>query len=707
MKQLIQSFKTGETILEELPCPMVTKGSLLIKTSCSLVSLGTERMLISFGQANILEKARQQPEKVKMVLEKIKSDGLLPTIESVFRRLEEPLPLGYCNVGKVIQIGEGVNGFKVGDRVASNGAHAEVVNVPQNLVAKIPDNVTEEEASFTVLASIGLQGIRLLQPELGETIVVYGLGLIGLLTAQLLKANGCEVIGIDIDSHKCSIAEDLGIKAINPNNGDEIVKTVLEQTQGIGVDGVLITASAKGSELIGHAAKMCRKRGRIILIGVAGLNLSRADFYEKELKFQVSCSYGPGRYDDQYEQKGIDYPLPFVRWTAQRNFQAVLQAISAGKLQVSPLVTEKVPLSAFRSIYDKINESNAIASLLTYPESYDEQPVLNLKSQKFSHSKAVVGIIGAGNFSKMTLLPALKKTEVGLKYISSAKGLSGTILAKKYGINRSTTDYKAILTDPEVDVVLIATRHDIHASLAIEALKADKHVFVEKPLAIDPIQFSNFISKYQALTNPKSLVVGFNRRFSPHVKAVKQAIAPLQSPVNIVATMNAGYIPADVWLHDPQVGGGRIVGEACHYLDLFVHLGGSEIAEVCMSALGNDPSANTDNASILVKLANGSQGVINYFSNGSKSYSKERIEVFVQERTYVIDNFRSSQGFGAKGFRSLKTKMDKGHLLQFKAYFERIKSGGEPIVPFSEILNVTYASFACLTSLKENRWVKV
>ena len=350
MKQIIQSFKTGETILEEVPAPIVKKGAVLIQTANSLVSLGTEKMLVEFGKSNLISKARQQPDKVKQVLDKIKTDGLMPTLEAVFNKLGEPLPLGYCNVGKVIAVGEGVSDFKVGDRVASNGPHAEYVLVPQNLVAAIPDNVSNEQATFTVIGSIGLQGIRLLKPTFGETIVVVGLGLIGLLTAQILKSNGCKVIGVDIDDSKLELAKKWGIIPLNPRAND-VVNFVTEQTNGIGADGVIITASSKSDEIISNAAKMSRKRGRIILVGVTGLNLSRAEFYEKELSFQVSCSYGPGRYDDNYENKGIDYPLPFVRWTEKRNFEAILQAISQNQLQVDEMISEIVPLENYLNIY--------------------------------------------------------------------------------------------------------------------------------------------------------------------------------------------------------------------------------------------------------------------------------------------------------------------------------------------------------------------
>ena len=368
MKQIIQSFKTGETILEEVPAPQVAKGNVLIQTTRTLVSLGTERMLVEFGKSNLISKARQQPDKVKQVLDKIKTEGLIPTLEAVFNKLGEPLPLGYCNVGSVIEVGEGVSEFKVGDRVASNGQHAEFVCIPKNLVAHIPDNVSDEEASFTVIGSIGLQGIRLLKPTLGETFVVTGLGLIGLLTAQLLLANGCKVIGVDIDDSKLALAKQWGVLPFNPKNGD-VVKFVEEQTDSVGADGVLITASAKTDEIISQAAKMSRKRGRIVLVGVIGLNLSRAEFYEKELSFQVSCSYGPGRYDENYESRGNDYPLPFVRWTEKRNFEAVLQSISSGNLLVNDMITEVISLENYLQIYGEIGSTNSIASILKYNET--------------------------------------------------------------------------------------------------------------------------------------------------------------------------------------------------------------------------------------------------------------------------------------------------------------------------------------------------
>lgn len=708
MKQLIQSFKTGETILENIPAPQVRRGYVLIQTTRSLVSLGTERMLVEFGKANLIDKARQQPDKVKQVIDKVKSDGLLPTMENVFSRLEQPLSLGYCNVGKVIAVGDGVSEFKVGDRVASNGSHAEIVCIPKNLVAAIPDNVSDDEAAFTVIGSIGLQGIRLLNPTFGETIVVIGLGLIGLITAELLKANGCKVIGVDLDDQKLKIAERKGIIPVNSRSAD-VIKFVENTTGGVGADGVIITASAKSNDIISQAAQMSRKRGRIVLVGVIGLNLSRAEFYEKELTFQVSCSYGPGRYDENYEQRGQDYPLPFVRWTEKRNFETVLQTISSARLDVNSLITEKVPLEEYDRIYGDIGKSRSIASILIYgtKNTVDTNSTVSIGTSQFKGARGIIGIIGAGNFTKMAMLPALKDSGAGFKYIASAGGVTGTTLAKKYGFAYSTTDYQEILKDSDVDLVMITTRHNLHAGMVNESLKAKKHVFVEKPLALNLEQLSDVIDSYKIYALPSNLTVsvGFNRRFSPHAIKMKELIGNSGDPINIIATMNAGFIPENVWVQDMQTGGGRIIGEACHYMDLMIYLTGSKITSICMNALGANPKENTDNASILVKFENGSNGVINYFANGHKSYSKERVEVYSQGKTLVMDNFRKTEGFGFKGFSKLKTGQDKGHKNQFNKLINTLKAGGEPLMPFDDIVNVTLASFAAIKSLKAGGWV--
>ncbi len=714
MKQIIQSFKNGKTILEEIPIPKPGHSEILIRTTRSLVSLGTERMLVEFGKASYISKAKKQPEKVKQVLDKIKTDGFLPTVQNVMKRLDEPLPLGYCNVGRVVDVGEGVSGIAVGDRVASNGKHAEFVTVPANLTAKIPDTVSDDEAVFTVIGSIGLQGIRLCNPTFGETIVVIGLGLIGLITAQLLKSNGCKVIGIEPDASKRDIAVQKGINTIDPSTEENVEEAVMRDTEGVGADGVIITASTSNHTIISQSAQMSRKRGRIILVGVVGLNINRSDFYEKELSFQVSCSYGAGRYDENYEQKGIDYPLPYVRWTAKRNFESILNAIAEKKLDVQSLISERVPFEEFGRIYDNIGTSKSIASVLIYKDGENktrlsDERTIQLSEGRFGGSRGIIGVIGAGNFTKMTMLPALKESGAQLKYICSAGGLNAASLGKKFGFTNATTDYRIILDDPDVDLVMITTRHNLHASLTNECLQAGKHVFVEKPLALNDDELNKIIENYSKVNEHKNvtLTVGFNRRFSPHSIKIKQILGPEPGPMNIIATMNAGFIPATAWVHDINIGGGRIIGEACHLIDLITYLTGSSVKSVCMNAMGITPEVTTDNATLLLKYTNGSNGVINYFANGNKSYSKERLEVFYGGRTIIMDNFRRTDGFGFKEFRKLKTRMNKGHAIQFKTLIGRIIHGGDPLIPFEEIVNTTNASFAAIESLKTDGWVEV
>ena len=705
MKQIIQNLNNGNTILEEVPAPTVKSGHLLIETTRSLVSLGTERMLVEFGKSNLFQKAKQQPDKVKEVINKVKTDGLQPTINAVLNKLGQPLPLGYCNVGRVIAVGKGVEGFLVGDRVASNGPHAEYVSVPKNLVVQIPEGVSDEEATFTVIGAIGLQGIRLANPTLGETVVVVGLGLIGLVTAQLLKANGCSVIGFDYDNGKVELARKFGIDAVNPGEGIDQVCYVQNATGNIGADAVIVTASNKSNEIISQSAKMSRKRGRIILVGVIGLDISRADFYEKELTFQVSCSYGPGRYDEQYEQKGQDYPLPFVRWTEKRNFETILNAISSGSINVKSLITERITLDNYNEIYSDMNNGRSIASILEYPEKESNEPnrSIRLNTTEFTSGQGIVGIIGAGNFTSAMILPCLKKTSAKLKYISSAGGLTGTILAKKFNISNSTTDNNSILNDNDVDLVMVTTRHNSHASLVVQALNQGKHVFVEKPLALNLAELDQIIEATEK--SKKTVTVGFNRRFAPLAIKMKMLLGNSGSPMNIVATMNAGFIPSNVWVHDMEVGGGRIIGEACHFIDLISFITNSQVVSVCMNAMGQHPMENTDNATILLKYENGTNAVINYFANGSKAYSKERVEVYHQERTLVLDNWRKLIGYGFKNFSSASSGQDKGHQRQFNLLIESVTKGGKQVIPFDQIINTTKASFAAIESLRNGTWI--
>lgn len=705
MKQLIQDLRTGKTLSEDLPVPRVKAGHVLIKTHRSLVSAGTEKMLVDFGKASFIQKARQQPEKVRQVLDKVKTDGLQPTVETVFRKLNEPLPLGYCNAGEVIAVGKGVNDFRVGDRVISNGNHAEVVCIPKNLVARIPEEVSYDEATFTVIGAIALQGIRLVKPEFGETVVVIGLGLIGLMTTQLLLANGCEVIGFDFDEKRVKLAREQGVKAYQVNENFDTIETVSKLTNGVGTDAVIITASAKSNEVIAQSARMSRKRGRIVLIGVVGLNIQRSDFYEKELSFQVSCSYGPGRYDENYEQKGNDYPLAYVRWTQNRNFQAILKAISTKRIDVKNLISEIIDLEDYQKIYADMGSSGAIASILKYPAIVDlEDSTVKIVERSFTGQKGVLGIIGAGNFTKAVIAPTFKKLKADVKYIASAGGLTSTLTAKKFGIANSTTDYRVILEDADVDAVIITTRHDAHAALTVEALDAGKHVFVEKPLALN---YQELDAVEAALKrNNKSLTVGFNRRFSPFIQDAKKQLGSDNTPINVIATMNAGFIPSDSWVHDPDIGGGRIIGEACHLIDLITFLTGSIVESVVMNAHGTAPSADTDNASISLKYKNGSVGTINYFSNGSKAYSKERVEIYSQNRTMIIDNFRKSKYYGFKS-SGMSKRQDKGHYKQFENFIENLKQGGEAIIPIHEIMNTSRAVLAAIESLQTDAWVKV
>ncbi len=703
MKQIIQDLKNGGTILEDVPVPQVKTGCVLVRTSRSLVSLGTERMLVEFGKANLIDKARQQPDKVKQVLDKIHTDGLLPTLEAVFNKLGQPLPLGYCNVGTVVEVGRGVTEFKVGDRVASNGNHAEFVCVPKNLCAKIPDEVSDEEAAFTVIGSIALQGIRNLNPQLGETIVVTGLGLIGLVAAQLLKANGCRVIGSDFDQQKVDMAKSFGITALNPAVDGDVVPYVENLTNGTGADGVLITASAKTDEIIHQSCLMCRKRGRIVLVGVIGLNMRRDDFYKKELSFQVSCSYGAGRYDEEYENKGHDYPIAYARWTEKRNFEAVLQTIASGALNVKALITERVPLENYQEIYGDMRKHGSIASILEYSEHAEIARKIQAGDTSFA-GNGKLALIGAGNFASSTIIPSLKKANAKIKYIASAQGLSAKILAKKAGAEYAASSNEEILNDPEVGTVIVCTRHNLHAKFVKDVLNAGKSVFVEKPLCLNETELSEIEEAYRN-ANGCTLTVGFNRRFSPFSVKMKQLSGT--GAKNIVATMNAGFIPPEMWVQDMEIGGGRIIGEACHFIDLCSYLADSRVLAVCMNALGQNPRENTDNACILLKYANGSNAVINYFSNGSKSYAKERVEVFAQNSVLILDNWRKLTGYGVKGFGKMSGAMDKGHKAQFALLSRRTADGGDDLIPFDSIKNTTLASFAAIHSLKEGRWIEI
>lgn len=694
MKQIVLDLKSGNTILADVPAPVVQDGMVLIQTSCSLVSPGTERMLVDFGKAGWIEKARQQPERVQQVLNKIKTDGLKPTLDAVFNKLGQPLPLGYSQCGTVISVGKGVSGFKVGDRVVSNGHHAEVVAVSQNLVVKVPDQVSDETAAFTVLGAIALQSIRLLHPTFGETIAVIGMGLIGELTKQLLRANGCQVICVDIDEEKIKKVQQEGYYGVNARTADPV--TYALSVRPPGVDGVIITASADSDEIISQAARMCRKRGRIILTGVTGLDLKRSEFYEKELSFQVSCSYGPGRYEPAYEQKGLDYPIGFVRWTEQRNFEAVLEALSDGRLKVEQLITQTLPIEQYQQVYGHMNASQG-ATLLTYNTSIRHSTSITIADNP-GIATGAAGIIGAGNFTTGVLLPALKKTGLSLQTIASKGGLSAANAARKFGIHTATTDFRELLDDPAIDVVFITTRHQHHAEMVVAALNAGKHVFVEKPLAIELQELEEITAAYAK--SGKQLFVGFNRRYAPLAIKMKALLQHTGAPLNIVMTINAGALPDNHWLHDTE-SGGRLTGEVCHFIDLCCYFTGSVVTAVLANG------RKEDDASVLLRFADGSNAVINYFTNGSKAYDKERIEVYADSRTLILENWKKLTGYGFKNFSSQKASQDKGHEAQFAIITERLKKGGAQPVSFNELINISKVAIFIRQSISANQWIEV
>jgi len=699
MKQILQNMGSGETSLVTAPAPQVKSGSLLIHSTVSLISAGTERMLVEFGQANFLQKARKQPDKVKMVLNKVKTDGLATTIDAVKSKLDQPLPLGYCNVGLVEEVGAGVHDFNLGDRVISNGPHADVVRVPKNLCAKIPDNVTDEEASFTVLGSIGLQGIRLAQPTLGECFVVTGVGLIGLMTVQLLIANGCRVLAIDYDQSKLDLAKQFGAETCNPGKGEDPIKVGMAFSRGNGVDGVIITASTPSNDPVSQAANMSRKRGRIILVGVVGLELSRAEFYEKELSFQVSCSYGPGRYETDYEDKGHNYPIGFVRWSEQRNFEAILDMLASAKLDVKPLISHRYSFDDALDGYATLtNEKSALGIILQYPNATNDdlrKNELELKPYVSSgDTSAVVGFVGAGNYASRILIPAFKEAGAKLHTLSTSGGINSVVHGAKNDFHKASTDTEAMIKNAEINTIAIVTQHNSHAHFVTQALNEGKNVFVEKPIALNLKQLEQVKKAYiQQIDSGKNarVMVGFNRRFSPQIQKMKALLSSVSEPKSFIMTMNAGSIPADHWTQNIELGGGRIIGEACHFIDLMRFLADSEIVSVQARRMGdsNSVAITEDKAAIILGFADGSFGTIHYLANGSGSYPKERVEVFAEGKVLQLDNFRKLTGFGWKGFSKMNLwQQDKGQKACAKAFIDAINQGKPAPISAEDIFEV-------------------
>lgn len=706
MKQVLQSLSDGTTMIVDAPSPRLPRGSLIAHTALSLISAGTERMLVDFGKANWVDKARQQPDKVRMVLEKARTDGIAATVDAVRSKLDEPLALGYCNVGRVAEVAAGVVGFSVGDRVVSNGKHAEVVAVPKNLCARIPDAVSDEAAAFTVLGAIGLQGIRLVNPTLGECVVVTGLGPIGLMAVQMLRAQGCRVLGVDFDASRLALARSFGAEVCNPGAGEDVLAAAAAFSRGVGVDAVIITASTKSNEPVSQAARMCRKRGRIVLVGVVGLELSRAEFYEKELTFQVSCSYGPGRYDPAYEEGGQDYPIGFVRWTAQRNFEAVLDLMASGALDVAPLISHRFPVEQAPDAFSLLStDTPSLGILLQYrpdeaPERLTERTVTIAPTS--TPGKASVAFLGAGNYAGRVLIPAFKAAGASLRTVVSSGGVSAVHFGRKYGFAQASTDGAVVLADPSVDTIVIATRHDAHARQVLDALRAGKHVFCEKPLCLNLAELAEIEAESTARPS-QLLMVGFNRRFAPQVVKVKALLAPIAEPKSFVMTVNAGDIPANHWTQDPSVGGGRIIGEGCHFIDLLRHLAGAPIVSAHTLAMGSYPglAISNDKVSISLGFADGSIGVIHYLANGHKGFAKERLEVFVAGRILQLDNFRKLRGWGWKDFSRMDLwRQNKGVQACVEAFVGCIRAGQASPIPLEQIVEV---SKIAIESAKESR----
>ena len=705
MKQILQSLKTGLTEVANIPAPSAKRGQLLITTTQSLVSSGTERMMVEFGKAGWIEKARQQPDKVRMVLDKIKTDGLQPTLETVFNKLDQPLPLGYCNVGRVAELGEGAPGFAIGDRVISNGKHAEVVSVPVNLCAKVPNAVSDEDAAFTVLGAIALQGIRLAQPTLGETVVVTGLGLIGLLTVQLLRAHGCRVLGLDFDKEKLDLARQFGAEVVDLAAGQDPIKVAESYSRGRGVDAVIVTAATKSNEPMHQAALMCRKRGRIVLVGVTGLELSRDDFFKKELTFQVSASYGPGRHDPNYEEKGQDYPVGFVRWTEQRNFEAVLDMLAEGRLDVKPLISHRFPIDKADNAYELIGGAEAsLGILLQYPGIIlgPASRTLSLMSTHSAKSiksgleagKAAVSFVGAGNYATAVLIPAFKNARADLCSVASSVGVSGLHVARKYGFSEATTDTNRLFSEGDASAVVISTQHDSHARFVLQALEGGKHVFVEKPLCLTLAELNEIETTYNRIrdksASPPGLMVGFNRRFAPQIKKMKQLLNSVVGPKAFIMTVNAGAIPSDHWTQDSDAGGGRIIGEACHFIDLLRFMAGSPIeswSRVTMDAL------ISDTVTISLNFCDGSIGTIHYFSNGTKAFPKECFQVFTAGRILQLDNYRKLTGYGWPGFKKMNLwRQDKGQNACVQAFVDAVSTNSPFPIPANELFEVSRVS---------------
>ncbi len=717
MKQVLQNMKTGKTTVEDVPVPIPRPGMALIKTAASLVSAGTERMVVEFAEKSLVGKARARPDLLKQVLDKARREGLLTTVEAAFNRLDQPMALGYSSAGVIIALGEGMEGFKVGQRVACAGGgyavHAEYVVVPRNLLAPLPDSVDFESAVFTTLGAIALHGFRLAEAQVVEHVAVIGLGLLGLLTVQIAAAAGCRVFGIDINPARVALAAQFGIQACLR---DQAVDAAQAFTANRGADAVLICADTPSADPVELAGAIARDRARIVATGAVGLNIPRKIYYEKELSFINSRSYGPGRYDPAYEEYGKDYPLGYVRWTEGRNLEAIVELIANGKLQIAPLISHRFPIEQAPEAYEIITEKRKepfLGVVLTYSDAVGtltRSNVVTFNVQTFKRANVVtLGVIGAGLFANATLLPTIQKNkDIELVGIASAGGLHAQHAAKKFGFAYATSSDDEILNDTNINTVAILTRHDSHADLVIKALQAGKHIFVEKPLAITPEQL-NKVSESLVTHHSSLITVGFNRRFAPLAQTLYSFLVSRTEPLYAHYRVNAGYIPLNHWTHDPGIGGGRIIGEGCHFIDFLTFLVGQAPVSVTTHGLPDSGKYCEDNLSMTFTFADGAIGVVDYLANGDKSFPKERVEVFCGGRVAVLDDFRTLEMIRDERRKIVKSafRQDKGHFGEWQAFVKAIREGGEPPIPYEQLIGVTKATFAAMVSLRQGRQVGV
>ncbi len=713
MKQLLQHIKNGKTVIEDVPVPTPREGQALVKISASLVSAGTERMVIEFAEKSYLGKARSRPDLVKQTLDKAKREGVLPTVQTVFNRLDQPMALGYSSAGTIVALGKNMQGFKVGQRVACAGGgyatHAEYNVVPRNLLTPLPKNVDFESAAFTTLGAIALHGFRLAEPQLGENVAIIGLGLLGLLTIQLAAAAGCNVLGIDLDPKRIKLASSLGLQAVSRSQAESASAAF---TANRGFDSIIICADTSSNDPIELAGVIARDRAKVVATGAVGLNIPRKIYYEKELAFINSRSYGPGRYDSNYEENGNDYPIGYIRWTEGRNFQAVVDLLSSRKLKVESLISHRFDIEEGVNAYEVITgkkKESFLGVLLTYPErKTKEEGKITFNVQRSTSNEIVkLGVLGAGLYANATLLPVIKNNkDFELVGIASPGGLHAQHSGKKFGFQYATSSDDEIINNKNINTVAILTRHDSHADLVVKALKAGKHVFVEKPLAITSNQLS-VISKQLKANSQSLLTVGFNRRFSPLAQSLKSQISNLQEPKYLHYRVNAGFIPANHWTQDPALGGGRIIGEACHFIDTLTFLVGAAPVSVTAHALPNNGKYREDNVSMTFTFPDGSLGVVDYLANGDKSYPKEKLEVFCEGMVAVLDDYVSLVTVKDGKKKEERGAQDKGWKAEMAAFVESIKSGKEAPILYEQIVGVTKSTFAAVESLRSRSTIEI